>query len=69
MITARADCPVLSCTRTMPSNQEICAHCWQHVPRDIRRAINREPVHSLRRRGLMAQAIAAAQHVSVQAEP
>ena len=57
----RAECPVLTCSRTMPSNQEICAWCWQKVPSDIRRSINRQAVHSQRRRELMAQAISAAQ--------
>jgi hypothetical protein len=57
----RAECPVLSCTRTMPSSDEICAHCWQHVPADIRRAIAKEPVHSRRRGELMTLAVSAAQ--------
>lgn len=68
-ITERAACPVLNCTRTMPSNQEMCAHCWQHVPAATRRAIGEEPVHSLRRRTLMAEAIAAAQHVVARVDP
>lgn len=61
MTAERAECPVLTCTRTMPSSEEICAWCWQKVPGAIRRSINREPVHSLRRRVLMAQAVSAAQ--------
>lgn len=64
MSPERAECPVLTCSRTMPSNQEICAWCWQHVPIDVRRSINRQPVHSLRRRELMALAISSAQVAS-----
>jgi hypothetical protein len=58
---SRKECPVLTCSRTMQSSEEICAHCWQHVPADIRRSINKEPVHSRRRADLMVLAVSAAQ--------
>ncbi len=57
----RAECPVLTCTRTMPSSEEICSHCWQRVPATIRQQINKAKVSSRHRSELVALAVSAAQ--------
>jgi hypothetical protein len=39
----------------------MCAYCWDKVPKDLRRALDRTLNGNSRRAGLMREAIAAAQ--------
>lgn len=63
MKPARAQCPVLTCTREMPAAQPMCTHCWQKVPHSLRKAIDRLPHDrgGRQRARLIEQAIALAQ--------
>lgn len=59
MRDGRIACPVLTCTREMPSRSLMCAHCWGRVPKALREAIG--SLKGDRRGEKVRQAIAAAQ--------
>lgn len=53
----RRDCPVLTCTATIPADQTMCAQCYGALPNHMRvamnaavRAVRRQPTKSNRNR-------------------
>lgn len=55
--TDRRDCPVLTCTATIPADQTMCAQCYGALPNHMRvamdaavRAVRRQPTKSNRNR-------------------
>ena len=53
----RRDCPVLTCTATIPAEQTMCAACYGALPNHMRvamdatvRAVRRQPTKSNRNR-------------------
>ncbi len=64
MSRARVDCPVLTCRNMMPAGQVMCARCWDHVPKSLRKDIDGAKSGSTRRQEKVRLAIASAQAVS-----
>lgn len=53
----RRDCPVLTCTATIPADQTMCAKCYGALPKHMQvamdaavRAVRRQPTTSNRNR-------------------
>ena len=61
----RTPCPVVTCDRSMPAGQVMCAHCWGNVPKDLRKKIGSTANSDAtrRHREYVKQAVAAAQAV------